>query len=913
MVILGCVRCLGMVGWHGESAETSVLRFLVRRPPGEEPDYPITRRQAVDSYRLPQHVVPSRYDLQFKPDFQALEFHGQETVTVTVRQATSEVLLNAAELAVLEATIEQDGGRSYPGSVELDEATERCRITFPATLAPGAWRLRLSFRGTLNDKLRGFYRSTYKDAGGQTQVVAATQFEATDARRAFPCWDEPAFKAVFAVTLEIDPALTAVSNTAVVSERMEQGKKVLRFADTIRMSTYLVAFVVGRLEATPPVSVGATPIRIWCVPGKRHLAGFGLEVAGDSLRFFQDYYGQPYPGDKLDLLAVPDFASGAMENLGAITFRENALLIDAQASTHAELERVADVIAHENAHMWFGDLVTMSWWNGLWLNEAFATFMSMLAVDAWKPEWQRWGAFSLSRAAALAVDGLHSSRPIEYPVRAPHDADAMFDVLTYEKGASVLRMLEQYLGPNVFRAGVRDYLRTHAYGNADTGDLWAALQRAARQPVTDLMQGWIFRQGYPLISVDLDQGSSRGSRLRITQQRFTYLPSFGAADPGNERGPQWQAPLLIRVTARGQARTHRVLLTGPEAGLDLPDGFESVLVNEGGHGFYRVRYGPALLERLVRLLPDGLPAIERFNLVNDAWATAVAGLTPLADYLELTARFRADRDKNVWAVLIDSFHALNRIIEHSDRPALEALVRDRIQPAVAELGWVARPGESELTRQLRGDLIRALGTIGNDPAIQAHAAELYDGLGLDRAGGRPGASDPNVLTALIAVLAHVGDTARYEEFTRRFQTAVTPQEERRYLYALAGFQSPVLLDKTLARTISGEIRTQDAPFVIRALLLSVYGRERAWSFVKANWDTMDRMYPKTGLRRLCEGVTGLATPELERDVLSFFTERKIDFGGKTREQYLEQLHIAVVRRERDRGALRTSLTRFAAR
>jgi len=910
MVALGCAY------WLGEPFEAPIFRFLVRRPPGEEPDYPLTRRLTVDSYRLPQHVLPSRYDLRLNPDLQAFTFSGHETVTVTVRQATSDVVLNAAEIDILEASIEQDGGRSYRGSAELDEATERCRITFPATLAPGTWRLRLSFRGTLNDKLRGFYRSTYKDTGGQTHVLAATQFEATDARRAFPCWDEPAFKAVFAVTLEIDPALTAVSNSAVVSERIEHGQKILQFAETIRMSTYLVAFVVGNLEATPPVSVGATPIRVWSVPGKSALASFGQEAAVASLRFFEHYYGLPYPGGKLDLLAVPDFASGAMENLGAITFRETALLVDRWTATHAEIERIADVVAHENAHMWFGDLVTMSWWNGLWLNEAFATFMEMLAVDSWKPDWRRWTTFGVSRAAALSVDGLHSSRPIEYPVRAPRDADAMFDVLTYEKGASVLRMLEQHLGPDVFRDGVRDYLRTHAYGNADTGDLWAALGRAAKQPVPALLDGWIFRPGYPLLAVSLEQGS----RLRIAQQRFTYLEDPGGPplpSPPPPRGEggvgvndRWQVPVQFRITAGGKTETKRLLLTEAETKLALPTDFESVLLNEGGHGFYRVRYAPDLLERLFKSLPSHVAAIERFNLVNDAWAAAIAGLLALADYLELTARFRAERDKNVWAVLLESFQVLNRIVGPADRPALETFVRDRVGPAVAELGWTARPNEDDLTRQLRGDLVRAIGTVGNDTKVQAQAAELYAAHTRDVAAGRTSSVDPNLMASLIAILAHVGDAARYEEFHARFRSAATPQEERRYLYALATFQPVSLLERTLTMTLNGEIRTQDAPFLISVSLMSVYGRERAWRFVKANWEEMDRKFPKQGLRRMCGGIVGLATKELDRDVRAFFQERKIDLGGKTLEQYLEQLRILVTLRERDGAALRQYLERF---
>jgi puromycin-sensitive aminopeptidase len=850
----------------------------------------------VDPYRLPRTVVPDSYDFRLEPDLTTLTFRGEETITLRVVEPAGEIVLNAVELVIDEAVAVDAGGRRQRATVSLDEATERARLVFAEPLAAGAARLTLVFRGTLNDKLRGFYRSVYKDPSGVSRTMAATQFEATDARRAFPCWDEPAFKAVFSVTLVIDPALTAVSNTRVLAETREGGRKVVRFADSITMSTYLVALVVGELEHTEPTPVGPTLVSIWCVPGKRRLAAFGQEIAVASLRYFEAYYGLPYPGDKLDLLAIPDFAAGAMENLGAITFRETALLVDETAASHAELQRIADVVAHENAHMWFGDLVTMSWWNGIWLNEAFATFMEMLAVDDWKPEWQRWVAFGVSRAAALSVDGLHSTRPIEFPVRAPREADAMFDVLTYEKGASVLRMLEQYLGPEVFRDGVRDYLRTHTFANADTGDLWAALGRASRQPIPAVMDGWIFAPGYPLVSVGVE-----GSELVLRQQRFAYLPEplrwFGAAPAAPAPPPLWQVPVQLRIAVGGRDVVERVLLTGPEARRPLPAGWQSVVANEGGHGFYRVRYDAGLRERLLGQLA-GLGAIERFNLVNDAWAVAAAGLMPLTQYLDLTARFRGERDKNVWAVLIGSFHTLNRLVTPADRPGLEALVRDRAAPALAALGWTPPPGEDEPTRQLRGDLIRALGTLGNDPAVRDRAAELYAG---HERGSAP--VDPNVLPALIAVLAHTGDEGRYHEFFERFRTATTPQEEQRYLYALTAFPQPTLVEQTLARTINGDIRTQDAPFVARSMLLAVHARELAWDFVKKHWDTMDRLYPKHGLRRMAEGVIGLVTSELEADVHRFFGERKIDLGGKTLEQYLEQLRVAVALREREGAAL----------
>ena len=865
-----------------QSFPAPLIQAATRRPKGEDMNQDQFQSRVLDDpYRLPRDIVPTRYDLRLEPDLTNATFLGLATITLTVVQSTTVIVLNALELVIDSAVAEDSQGHRERATIDMDESLQRCRLTVPRPMAPGEWRLHLAFRGTLNDTLRGFYRSTYKDKSRTMQTMAATQFEATDARRAFPCWDEPDFKAVFSITLVLDRALTAVSNSAVSSEAIEGEKKVVRFADTIKMSTYLVAFIVGRIEATAPTFVGKTPLRLWTVPGKSHLTGFGQDIAAASLQFFEHYYGIPYPSEKLDLLAIPDFASGAMENLGAITFRETALLVDQQTGTHAELERVADVVAHENAHMWFGDLVTMSWWNGLWLNEAFATFMEMLAVDAWKPEWKRWDTFSVSRAAAFSVDGLHSTRPIEYPVRAPKDAEAMFDVLTYEKGASVLRMLEQHIGPIVFRDGVRNYLHTHAYGNADTKDLWISLGKAARLPVPDLMDGWIFQPGHPLVTAELNDRCE----LVLTQQRFSYLPNPSPAT--------WHVPVQLRIKTKDKQETKRLLLTDGEATLALNSDTQYAVINEGGHGFYRVHYGPVMWKRLLDAGLDKLAAIERFNLVNDAWATTVAGLMPLSDYLDLTGRFAQEQDKNVWAVLIESFAFLNRIIEPADRSALETFVRTRIGAAAAAVGWTPQAGESDLTRQLRSELIGALGRLGNDQTTQARAVELYTTARKD-----PSAVDPNLLPALVSILAFTGDAARYDEFTERFKTAATPQEERRYLFSLASFKQTSLLDRTLAKTLDGEIRTQDAPFIVNAVMSNVYGRERGWSFVKANWDQMARRFPKQGLRRMCGGITGLCKPELEQDVREFFQSRKIDLGGKTLEQYFEQLRIMVSFRER---------------
>ncbi len=867
----------------------------------------------MEPYRLPWSVVPSRYAIRLEPDLLAGTYTGEETVEITVREPVQEIVLNAVELTILEVTLDDGRRKTVKGTATVEEATERARLQFDEPIAPGNWSLGIRFTGILNDKLHGFYRSTVQTpaaepagaqdgkAGASAEVVlAVTQFEATEARRAFPCWDEPAFKAVFQVTLIIENGLQAISNTRVLREEPlpATGKKAVVFTRTIRMSTYLLAFVVGRLEATAGEIVNGARIQIWAVPGKAHLTPFAHRVAAFSLRFFQDYYGIPYPGDKLDLIAIPDFAFGAMENLGAITFRETALLVDEATATHGELERVADVVAHEIAHMWFGDLVTMAWWNGLWLNEAFATFMEMMAVDAWKPEWERWTTFGVSRAAALLVDGLWSSRAIEFPVTAPRDAEAMFDVLTYEKGGAVLRMLEQYLGPPVFRAGVHRYLADHQFDNAETTDLWKALGEASGQPIPAMMDGWIFRVGYPLVTVRTEDG---GDVLTLSQRRFTYLPAT------EEPRDLWRIPVTVRVRANGETRTMQRLLASSEERVTLPGPVEWVVANAGGHGFYRVRYAGDLLRPLLEKPREILAPIERFNLIADAWASTLAGIAPVQEFLDLTARVVEETDRNVWTVLLASCAYLQRVIRPEDRSGLEALVRDRLGPALKRLGWTPGPDEGELVRQLRGELLRAMGTLGNDGAVQATARNLYGKTRDDLA-----ALDPNVASAVIAVLAVAGGPADYDLCVERFKTAQTPQEEQRYLYALAAFRQPELLQRTLRMAVSGEVRTQDAPFLVRSLLMNVDGRELAWSFVKEHWDRMERLYPsQSGLRRMCEGVIGLATPALEADVRAFFTSRGISLGGRTLEQYLEQLRIAVSFRERAGAELSASLAQFS--
>lgn len=842
------------------------------------------------SHRLPTSIIPERYEIRLNPDLTQWTFAGEVKIAVQVFQATRAVVLNAADLSFQTVSMRRPDAAVLHGSAQLDHENEQAVLSFSETLAPGQYVLEIQFSGVLNDKLHGFYRSVYKGSDGQDKPLASTQFESTDARRAFPCWDEPAFKAVYQVTLVVDEHLTAISNARVVRETpiAGTGKKAVVFADSMKMSTYLVAFIVGEFEATAPVTADGVPLRVLAVPGKKNLADFAVAIGKASLEHFSRYYGIAYPGDKLDLIAIPDFASGAMENLGAITFRETALLVDPEKATRAELERVADVVSHENAHMWFGDLVTMRWWNGLWLNEAFATFMEMLAVDAWKPEWRRWDSFAVSRAAAMQVDGLKSTRPIEFPVERPEEAAGMFDVLTYEKGASVLRMLEQYLGAVKFRDGIRLYLRKHAYGNAETTDLWDALEESTKQPVRALMDTWIFQPGYPLISI-----ARSGRTLRVSQQIFRYLHD------GSDSERRWHVPVFIRAGTEAGVVNQTLLLTEEEQYLELDSPADWAVVNAGAHGFYRVRYSPDLLAALRQGMMTHLSAVERFGLVNDAWAATLAGIVSLTDYLALIDQMAGETDVNVWTTMIASFHQLQRILDDAQCARLAGRLEAVLSPALARLGWTVRPGEGELDSQLRGDLIGALGILANDPATQDRARILFADYEKNS-----DSVDRNVVPALVAIVSHTGGAADFEKFFARFEKAQTPQDETRYLFALANFADPGLIDRTLELTISGAVRTQNSPYLMRGMLLNKHARERSWSFLKLHWNDMSRQYPDNAIPRMCEGVVGLVGAELEKDVVDFFAAHPVKQGSKQIEQHLERLRVSVACQERWRDDLR---------
>ncbi len=845
---------------------------------------------ADDRYRLPRSVVPRRYELSLEPDLEEARFRGREIITVEVVDAVDEIVLNVVDLEIDEAWLEGPGERRLDLDVTLRDDTQRLHLGVAELVGPGEHRLHLGFRGTLNDKLRGFYLSVFTDAEGHERVIATTQMEATDARRAFPCFDEPDFKAVFAVTLVVAADLLAISNGAEIDRRAAgDGKVAVRFADTIPMSTYLVAFIVGPLEATEPIDVDGVPLRVVHQPGRAHLSAFAQEVGAFCLRYFADYYGIAYPGGKVDLIAIPDFAFGAMENLGAITFREAVLLVDPSAASQSEVQRVADVVAHELAHMWFGDLVTMRWWNGLWLNEAFATFMEIAAIDAFRPEWKRWLSFSNERAAAFAVDSLASTRPIEFPVHSPQDAEGMFDVLTYQKGASVLRMLEQYLGHDGFRAGIRLYLHTHQLGNAETTDLWDALEEATGEPVRRIMDSWIFQAGFPLVGAEAVGDSS----LRLTQRCFRFLP---ADDPA--ASAEWSMPLLVADGSSEGPR--RILLDQPATVVEVA-ALDEVIVNAGGHGFYRVRYDATLLASLRDRL-DRLAPVERALLLEDTWAAVLAGDTAASDFLDLASAYDGETDRTVWVVLGTALGGIDRILDGDARERFAALVRRLTAPSLAHLGWVPAPDEGELTRQLRGTIIGLAGGLGADATVRAEARRVHDRYLVDAS-----SVDPDVAAAAVHVVASSGADDEYEAVLARYRSATSPTEEQRYLGALAGFPSAELAARTLELAMGGGVRTQDAPFVLASLLVNRDVGPLAWEFVKRRWEDITGRFPSNITPRILGGVTALSTPVLAADVRAFVAEHPLPQARKAVEQHLERLEVNVAFRQREAERLSSSL------
>ncbi|MDP3963995.1 MAG: M1 family metallopeptidase [bacterium] len=849
------------------------------------------------SHRLPPHVRPLHYAITLEPDLERFVFSGKIAVEITISEPTDRITLHAVDLTILEAYVDR-GGRRSQATWKQEAGREELSLEFPRKLSEGSAVLRMTFEGALNDRMHGFYRSRYEQPKGTSRFMAATQFEATDARRCFPCWDEPNIPATFEMTLIVPEALEAVSNMPPETiEAVPGGKKSVRFARTPVMSTYLVACIAGELEWIEAKTKRGVAVRVITTPGKKEQGRFALQAAVNIVEYFDDYFAIPYPLPKLDLIALPDFAAGAMENWGAVTFRETALLIDPEQSAASARQRVAVVVAHEIAHQWFGNLVTMDWWTHLWLNEGFATFIEFMAVQHLFPEWEIWTQFIADTyAPALRDDATRSTHAIEIEVKNPSEISQIFDAISYSKGAAILRMIETYLTPSVFQKGLRKYLKRHQYANASTQDLWRALEEASGKPVGAIMDTWTKQAGYPLISVQ----HIAGDEYAIRQERFIENPwPLGA----NEAAQTWKIPIPIGVTASGGREISSFLIEQKEAIATLSHTHGWIKLNAHQVAYLRVNYTPQQWGAIREAIRKGeVGIIDRFGIVSDIAALVDAGKFSSTQLLTMLEAFREETHYIVWTEIIGILGRLRmRLDEGPATEALNAWARQLIKPAAERLGWDRRAEEAHTETLLRSMLLSALGIYENRPTIDEAKRRLNRHLASEQA------LDPNIRFPVYAMAAREGDAKLFDLLIDRYRAEALHEEKIRYLRALAEFRDPELGARMLDFSLSADVRSQDTMFVLAQAGSNPRERDRVWKFFKTHWGAFDERYGEGGLKlmgRIIEAVAGHFADEAHAgDIEQFFAEHPAPSASRSIEKVLEHIRVAAAWRARDGKAV----------
>jgi puromycin-sensitive aminopeptidase len=848
-------------------------------------------KPALRPHRLAADVRPTEVDVHVEVDpASSPTFSGQVIHHLLLAKRRRSIELHADDLAVTGAVVEA-AGRRLAGRIVRHPERETIEVQLAEAVPPGEAALTLSFRGKLRTDLRGLYA-----ASAGERKYAFTQLEAADARRFFPCFDEPAMKARFRLSVTTATQNTVLSNHPVEKlEPLGRGKKTVHFRRTPPLSTYLLALAVGELAASEPVHCGETEIRVWHVPGKERLVQFGLEAARETLARLEAYFALPYPYEKLDLVAVPDFEAGAMENAGAVFFRETLLLVDPETATLSEKKRAAEVICHELAHMWYGDLVTMAWWDDLWLNEAFATWMAFHVVDAWKPEWKMWNDFQHHRAAALGLDALTETHPIYVKVRTPSEATQNFDLITYEKGASVVRMIERFLGAETFREGVRRYIRAHQESNAVAADLWNALAEASGQDVEPVVRAWIEQPGFPLLRLRRAERDGR-SWLRFEQERFLSNPK--AKPPG----ALWPIPWVGRVASGESTRTVRQLLTKKRGEVELPvRGPRFVYGNAEEGGFYRPLHDETELAALAGAL-DALAPIERMGLVGHQWAAARAGIASITGFLELALSFGKERDPDVLVALRGPLElcarSAGRALGAHAEAALRARVAHAFGRAFAEAGWESAPQERDDDRLRRAALLALVGEVGEASGVLAEAYERCLRYLAERR-----SLEPNLADAVVSLAARNGDETLFERYLAASREATTPQDQRRFLLGLGAFTAPKLVERALSLTLTDAVGTQDVAILLTRLVSNRAAGEQAWSFWKKRFAKLRRRMPPMLVTRPIEALPTLGTRAHRKDVATFFRANPVPTGARAVKQTLEQFDLNLGFDERVKGEL----------
>ncbi|MEO8601518.1 MAG: M1 family aminopeptidase [bacterium] len=826
-------------------------------------------------FRLSKTVRPIRYDLGIEVDLDGWQFRGSEEIECRIDEATSTVDLHACDLELNGARALLADGSQLSAATTLNPVSETATLTFSSPLPVGTVRLCLAFQGGILARLRGFYRSQ-KDGAR----YAATQFEAADARRAFPCFDEPEFKARFALTLNVPANLTAIANGAVTLEtELGDGRKEVQFAETPPISSYLVAYTVGPYEATPTaVTTTGWPVRVFLPRGMASKGIFARDAHARSLEYLEAYTAIPYPYGKVDAIGVPDFEAGAMENPGAITYRLTAIAADAERASTPALKGIYYTAAHELTHMWWGDLVTMAWWDDLWLNESFATFIGYKVVADLMPEWGMWRDFVATLARPFNLDALASTHPISFEVKNAKQATERFDVITYWKGAGVVRMLEGFLGADAFRAGVRTYLTRYREANATADDFWRELSATSGRDVGAIANAWITQPGHPLLQIE-----ARGQALHIRQQRF-------AADPDaalDSDGALWPTPVVIKYGDGSAVRELRVLVDRAEQTVALPDA-QWFYPNGDGAGFYRFALDDASLARLVPVLQEVLTPPERLALVGNQWALVKGGQIGVAQFFAMLAGFRQERDRAVLSSITERLYWMaTHLLDDHGETTFRRFIADFFRPHFEMLGWDAQPNESADDRLRRATAVGALGELAGAVDVVTDAQ-----VRLRRYLTDPTSVDPNLASAVVSIAARDGDAALYQRYLEHKRAAASdPEEEQRFLFGLTAFEDPTLVQRTLALTLTDEVRPQDRAHLYARLLGTRAARGAAWAFVRDRWTELttrlDPMLQQSIIRALAQ----LTPDPIAAEVLAFLPPHASDETRETVAQTIEQLSI----------------------
>ncbi|MBM4421034.1 MAG: hypothetical protein FJ034_05525 [Chloroflexi bacterium] len=835
-------------------------------------------QQERKDFRLSREVWPIRFDLRIELDLEAWAAKGEATVRLRLLRPARAITLHAVDLAIGRAAV-----AGAAATVSYDTVAQTATLTLPTELGPGEHTLELTWTGPIAERLRGLYRSTRPG-----ERYAATQFEVTDARRAFPCFDEPEYKAVYALTL-IHPAKNAAIANAPAehTEQLADGRTLTRFRPTEKISSYLVAFSVGPYEATPEARTRTgVPVRVWLPPGLAEKGLYARDAHVKAVQWLEDYTGIPYPYGKIDAIGVPDFEAGAMENPGAITYRTTYLAADASVATTAVLKAVFSVSAHELTHMWWGDLVTMAWWNDLWLNESFASFIGEKATAALNPEWDYDRDFVNDNERAFGLDGLATTHAISTTARNAEEAAERFDAISYTKGQAVLRMLESYVGAAAFQRGVRIYLARHREANATADDFWHAIDEAAAQgaaggprAITAIANSWIKEPGFPLLRCAAREEDG-GLTVTFTQERYYTDPDLA---PGAQR---WSVPLVVRYGTAAGVTEERALLTGDSLTLRLA-GARWYFPNGGGAGFYRTLLDDLSVARLAQGIA-GLSVIERLKLLNDQWALTVGRRAGVDAYLRLVAAFRGETDRTILSSIAGSLgwiasHALDDAL----RPRFERLVDGIFRPRLAALGWDVRAGESSDDRELRSFAISALGRLARARDVIEEARGRIEAH-LDGA-----AIAPDALSALVPVAAEHGDESLWERYDRRRREVATTdtQEEARFRTALPDFRGERLVARSIGAIFSDAIRTQDRAIMLGRLFSNREARPAAWLAIQKHWDEYVTVMEPGLKQNVMAAISQLSSPDLAREAIAWLGRKATPDMREMSAQTMERLRV----------------------